>query len=1256
MRRSNIQWLISLGLGLLLVVLPNLVAAASQVGAPAHLELTGAVPLQQAESVPAGPQQQPPLNLPQGQATGFLTGPNAGDPLDIALAYIHQNQQQLGLTDADLADIVVKDRYVSRHNGVTHLYLRQRLEGIELFNGDININIDREGRVINLGNRFISDLSRSATTRTPALSAMEAVQRAAGHLRLAVTEPLVLRQNLGGPARAVVLSDGGVSLDDIPAKLVYQPYQREVRLAWDLVIRLKTHEDWLDMRIDAVTGELLSQNNWIVNDNYHVFALPKESPASGPRTLEINPADTAVSPFGWHDTNGVAGAEFTDTRGNNVFAQEDADSDDTGGARPDGGPGLVFSYTLDLTLEPSDYLSASITNLFYWNNVLHDIHYHYGFDEASGNFQENNYGGGGSGGDPVQADAQDGSGTDNANFGTPPDGFAPRMQMYRWTFTLPERDSDLDNGVIIHEYGHGVSTRLTGGPSNVSCLFGAQSGGMGEGWSDWWALALTAGAADTGPQARGIGAYVLGQPPNGDGIRNFPYSTNMGVNPQTYSDLPSAGGSEHNIGEIWAVTLWDMYWNLVADYGFDPDLYNGSGGNNLAMQLVMDGLKLQPCNPTFLEARDAILLADMVNNGGVNQCRIWEAFTKRGMGENADDGGNHNSVAVTANFDPPLQCLNELVFTKSAAPAPAQIGQVLTYTLFAANYTSATLTGVRITDTVPVSTTYVPGSASHNGAVNGGTLQWNIGALAPDAAVTRTFQVVVGRNFNPRLVDLFFDDMESGGGKWKTTGLWHLETDSAPCGNSFSPKTSWYYGRSPACNYDTGAKNRGRLTTAKPIVLPASAAPVFLTFRSWEDTEDSSAYDTRRVLISTNGKDFTPLLQLFNDDATWHEEKIQLSSYAGQKIWLRFEFDTIDEVQNSFSGWYIDDVRVAGRLGIGNTAYVSSNQGIGGSATTGTSLIHVANLQYAPVTMVESISLKQLVTRTLIISNTGTIPLHFTISEVPGKASFSLTLPDKPTGVDPSFTPPSTWAERPPVEAAQRHEANLKAVASLAAIIDDPANDADFIDVTTVKAGSDASAVTLRLTFNSGLGPRGVYGFIPLDTDQNAATGLPPTALSGLPTQDIGYDYYISLFSLPTLVDIFDASNQYVGSVNPVYLGHDLELTIPLSVLGNDDGFMDVTMVLGNFFGPTDWAPDAGHGIIFDAPWLSESPLQGRVAPNSSQVLQVVFNSHAVTRSGIYSAQLHFRGNMANPVVALPVEMRISPPSRVYLPVISKNR
>ena len=134
-----------------------------------------------------------------------------------------------------------------------------------------------------------------------------------------------------------------------------------------------------------------------------------------------NPADADASPFGWHDTNGAAGAEFTITHGTAAHAYLDQDANnamDFGGS-PDGGAGLDFDFAADLTQHAQSYRDAVVTNLFYGNNVFHDVMHGFGFDEPAGNFQANNYGRGGLGGDYVRAEAADGSGTNNANFSTP---------------------------------------------------------------------------------------------------------------------------------------------------------------------------------------------------------------------------------------------------------------------------------------------------------------------------------------------------------------------------------------------------------------------------------------------------------------------------------------------------------------------------------------------------------------------------------------------------------------------------------------------------------------------------------------------------------------------------------------------------------------------------------------------------------------------------------------------------------------------
>lgn len=178
-------------------------------------------------------------------------------------------------------------------------------------------------------------------------------------------------------------------------------------------------------------------------------------PSEGSRSTLTNPQDTTASPFGWHSTGTTS---YTVPRGNNGIAQTNPSGGNTylTNYRPSGGSSnaYVFPYTTALS-PPTTYVDASVTQLFYVANTYHDLLHTLGFNEAAGNFQTNNNGKGGLGADEVILNTQDGSGTNNANFATPPDGQNARMRMYIWTGSTPYRDSSFDAGVIIHEYTHG---------------------------------------------------------------------------------------------------------------------------------------------------------------------------------------------------------------------------------------------------------------------------------------------------------------------------------------------------------------------------------------------------------------------------------------------------------------------------------------------------------------------------------------------------------------------------------------------------------------------------------------------------------------------------------------------------------------------------------------------------------------------------------------------------------------------------------
>ena len=430
--------------------------------------------------------------------------------------------------------------------------------------------------------------------------------------------------------------------------------------------------------------------------------LPLPDDATPLRSSSLAVASAPQSPQGWFTRQ--AGRYVT--LGNNVDAKDDHADDDeaTTGRRADGGlngdfTGGSFEFR-NLYAQNGPYpgeaptaaasaerlaggasdLDAAITNLFYVANWYHDFLYHLGFTEAAGNFQKDNFGRGGFGNDHVFADAQDGSGTNNANFGTPPDGSNPRMQMF--LFSGPERDGDLDFDVIIHEYTHGLSNRLVGGPNNTDCLglgLVGESGGMGEGWGDWYAGTIADEPA--------TGEYAVDDPVNG--IRRFP----MDAGPEdfTYGFIctgppsnPSAIPCEvHDVGEFWSVVLWEMREAMInrahnrlfpggpafPTFGLPAGLPSSNirdaqgrttdgsrnpartdfaaieNGSFDALFRVTDGMKQTVCNPTMADARDGILAADRAL-GGEHQDLIWRAFANRGIGAAAVSTGGQAMVVV----------------------------------------------------------------------------------------------------------------------------------------------------------------------------------------------------------------------------------------------------------------------------------------------------------------------------------------------------------------------------------------------------------------------------------------------------------------------------------------------------------------------------------------------------------------------------------------------------------------------------------
>lgn len=595
-------------------------------------------------------------------AGSYLTAPSTANPTTIGLNYLTANASAYGLTAADFSKSIITNSYTS--DGVTHVYLQQTFNGLPIADSHASVHVNSNGRVISADANFIPGLPHPAviTPALPDITADMALHYYASIVNTPMGQPLTMTQSATGPSQHTVFNAPDLSDDPINVRLQYAYRGNgQITLGWRINVATPDGKHHWDMTISADlmdnVGQVIQLTDWVWNASYQVFARPTQDPFFGPRTIAVDPHDAnGGSPFGWHDANGVAGPEFLDTRGNNVSAQDDLDGDDAGGTRPASAT-LNFTAPLVLPAAPATYLDASIINAFYWANLAHDVTFAHGFNEVSGNFQLTNFTGQGLGNDWVELDVQDATTVFNATMATPPDGFSPRLSMGLFPLPLPGTDSSLDGTIVVHEYGHGVSNRLTGGPANANALNALQSAGMGEGWSDWLGILMTAKASDTRDTPRTLGDWVLNAP--GVGVRRYPYSYDMSIDPLTLGDyngdtFPQQNGTEvHNSGEIWASALWDLTRLLIDKHGYNDNLYDSFGGMQVALDIVMGGMKLQPANPTFIEARDAILAADLALYGGDNTDEIWEAFARRGFGVSASAGNGPNSLVVVEAFDRP---------------------------------------------------------------------------------------------------------------------------------------------------------------------------------------------------------------------------------------------------------------------------------------------------------------------------------------------------------------------------------------------------------------------------------------------------------------------------------------------------------------------------------------------------------------------------------------------------------------------------
>ena len=578
-----------------------------------------------------------------GRLDGFLTAASRKPAPFIALDFVRRNPDLFGLDAAAVDRLKLRKDYRDIR-GTHHLSFIQEIEGIPVSGNGIKANVTKDGRLVNVSGSPVSGLSTAASS--PGISASAA--REAAIQSVEKTPKAATAKTVADAVRTTTFSNGD------RASLVYFITVNGPRLAWQTLTSPTTKEMYSSI-VDAASGKVLYRQSLVHSDSGLAWDNYPGATKGGVQTLRRFPQ-------GWLPNNSPWLA------GNVAHVFSDVNDDDVAQASeeitPSGPRQFVYPFT-DFSATVGGSCSAQFqcawdpNTPFSWQTnreqnavqvlyYLGKFHDHLaaapiGFTRAAGNFEAVD-------GDAIQAHTDDGADTagglpdsnhvDNANMATPPDGIPPRMQMYLFNDPaaggadpfIAANGGD-EGGIIYHEYTHGLSNRLVVDALGNSTLGNIQAGSMGEAWSDWYAMDFLVNIGvqkdSNAPGEVRVGHYVGAgldlirtQPldcPVGTTSTLCPGTPGAGPGGYTYGDFGRIiGGPEvHADGEIWGETLWDLRKAI---------------GVKLSESLVTRAMELAPSNPSFLDMRNSILMADQVVNGGKANKKIWATFAARGMG------------------------------------------------------------------------------------------------------------------------------------------------------------------------------------------------------------------------------------------------------------------------------------------------------------------------------------------------------------------------------------------------------------------------------------------------------------------------------------------------------------------------------------------------------------------------------------------------------------------------------------------------
>lgn len=953
-----------------------------------------------------------------GLRRAFLTERSSSSRPEVLKNFLRNNNALFAVSLDSVESLNVAADYTNPDGNLSFVELNQQFNGIPVFRGEVKAGFTKRGEIIRVVNNLAPgiDARQLSTYFGDAENAVAAAYRHIGREFETAAKPR--NEKLTNELVAVF----GKGDSATTAEKMYFPLEPGFAVpAWRVLIWQPVNAYYVV--VDAATGTMLWRKN-ITEDQtqsatYNIYSnsagfidvanspfpfwpgptSPNGTQGTGiPRTNITrigNEAPYEFNQLGWL-TDGV-----TKTDGNNVQAGLDRDGVD--GIDPNSEAfspmrEFIFSYSplnpnnntgenpipAVQTYPGTDFQQGSVTQLFYTSNWFHNATYLLGFTEAARNFQNVNFTGQGVGGDRIRAEGQDSSGTNNANFSTPADGGRGRMQMYVWTGPTPNIDGNLDTDVVIHELTHGLSNRLHG---NSTGLINDMSRGMGEGWSDFFGMALLSRPTDpiNGVYTTGsYDTYRLGGTFLNNayyGIRRFPTAVraftggpnNRPHNPLTFADIdvtqfnlsdgafaPRFSGTPdqvHAAGEIWCNTLWEVRARFIQRLGWQE-------GNRRILQFVIDGMKLSPLSPTFINARDSIVAAALASGTDADVADIWAGFTIRGIGAGASvqnvggtSTGGTGTARVTESFElPNLLQEGPLTIIDSNGNGVADPGEQIqigiplkNITGFAADGTTLSIEG--------------GGSGNYGSIANGATVSQNLAFTVPPSAqcgslvqltlnansslgpATFTRFIEVGRALETFAEAFDTVAVPNAPNGWSITSSYVPMTFRSTETNPDTPPNSMFAANLPDCTSGCPTTDGGSTELTSPPMTVSSAAS-YLTFRHRYNTE--AGWDGGVLELSVAGgpfQDFVASGGTFlqggynammgtsspnplggrmgwtgNSGGYITTAARFPASAAGQNIQLRWRFGADNNTAPPGGGWNVDTVKIFGNFACQGTS------------------------------------------------------------------------------------------------------------------------------------------------------------------------------------------------------------------------------------------------------------------------------------------------------------------------------------------------